>query len=306
MIHVPFPAPSRFECSLFTCIYPSPVILRQRVISMHRITLSTTEIHINDDCRIFLGMVDVDVALTYEKLYELLRREKGKDDLQQLDAAFFLQVVAYLRDKESSYSQNLLKTDVFSMNERQRLQTELHNIHRLVKELYERREKKILDMALNRSRTNANIIDTTNLLTEEKALFDHLVSNLDHFRVGVLQNLLTLKDPAVSTTVAQLRTFAEPVLPKAELPKTVVIEQPDFVPTPISSSQISLSVQKESVRAEQKSVNGKRVRFLQDAPQVVSSDMETYGPFSANDTATIPHEIAEIWIEQGACVEQLQ
>lgn len=270
-----------------------------------------------------------DVALTYEKLYELLRREKGKEDLQQLDAAFLLQVVAYLREKDASYGQSLTKNDVFSMNERQRLQTELHNIHRLVKELYERREKKILEMALNRSRTSANIIDTTNLLAEERALFDQLVSNLDHFRVGVLQNLLTLKEPSVSTTTVPLRQFLEPALPKVDLPKKLVIEQPGFVPaaqlpsasqpapvlvSPTISSASPLSPASsppavfESTTVEAQASQAKthlKVRFLQDVPQVVGAEMETYGPFSANDTAAIPKEIADIWIEQGACVEQL-
>lgn len=258
-----------------------------------------------------------DVALTYEKLYELLRREKGKEDLQQLDAAFLLQVVAYLREKDITYSQNLTKSDVFSMNERQRLQTELHNIHRLVKELYERREKKILEMALNRSRTSANIIDTTNLLAEEKAMFDQLVSTMDHFRVGVLQNLLTLKEPSVSTTTVPLRQFMEPALPKVELPKKIVIEQPGFVPAQFPSTTEPVLTAKEAAvqiaqaaidkqnAAPEPKVGLSRVRFLQEVPQVVGSEMETYGPFNANDTASIPKEIADIWIEQGACVEQL-
>ncbi len=262
-----------------------------------------------------------DVALTYEKLYELLRREKGKEDLQLLDNVFFLQVVAYLREKDTTYSMSLTKNDVFSMNERQRLQTELHNIHRLVKELYERREKKILEMALNRSRTSANIIDTTSLLPEERAMFDQLVSNMDHFRVGVLQNILTLKDPSVSITTLPLRLFNEPTIPRGEAPKKVVIEHPSFVPptavtpTPaiaptITAPVVSVSSSGASVSAAAQSAsthinaNQLNVRFIQEVPQVVDSDMATFGPFNANDTAIIPREIAEIWIEQGACVEQ--
>ena len=166
-----------------------------------------------------------DVSLTYEKLYELLRREKSREELQQLDPIFFTHTVSYLTEKDHTYHDALTKTDVFSMNERQRLQTELHNIHRLVKELYERREKKILDMALNRSRTSANIIDTTNLLSEERALFDQLVATLDLFRSGVLQNLLQLRSPQLShlsfttsfkpsITETPLHSFSNPYVPK--------------------------------------------------------------------------------------------
>ena len=209
------------------------------------------------------------VVLTYETLYELLRREKNREELQALDASFFADLVAYLREKDILYQDSSRKTDVFSMAERQRLHTELHNIHRLVKELYERREKKIIDMALNRSRTNANIVDTTNLLAEERALFDQFVNVLDLFRNSVLASILQLREPMLTPKQA----FGTPTQTAEPIPNL----QP-------ASAQ-------------------KQVRFLQSVPQVVGTEMETYGPFNPNDTASLPAEIADIWIEQGMAVE---
>jgi DNA replication initiation complex subunit (GINS family) len=40
-----------------------------------------------------------DVKITYETLFDLLRREKNRNELQQLDPSFYLDVVSYLKEK---------------------------------------------------------------------------------------------------------------------------------------------------------------------------------------------------------------
>jgi DNA replication factor GINS len=45
------------------------------------------------------------------------------------------------------------------------------------------------------------------------------------------------------------------------------------------------------------------VRFLQEVPEIIGSDMKPYGPFRAEDVATLPTENARILISQGAAVE---
>jgi len=45
------------------------------------------------------------------------------------------------------------------------------------------------------------------------------------------------------------------------------------------------------------------VRFLQPVPAIIGSDMKPYGPFKAEDMATLPTENARILINQGAAVE---
>jgi len=41
------------------------------------------------------------------------------------------------------------------------------------------------------------------------------------------------------------------------------------------------------------------VRFLQNIPAIVGTDMKLYGPFKAEDVATLPVENAEIFIKRG-------
>lgn len=58
--------------------------------------------------------------------------------------------------------------------------------------------------------------------------------------------------------------------------------------------------------AEEKSRGKPRkmvVRFLQAIPAIVGADMKTYGPFRAEDVATLPIENAKVLIKQKAAVE---
>ena len=41
----------------------------------------------------------VDVLVTYETLYELLRREKSRQEIQKMDADFYDNVLKYVCDK---------------------------------------------------------------------------------------------------------------------------------------------------------------------------------------------------------------
>ena len=45
------------------------------------------------------------------------------------------------------------------------------------------------------------------------------------------------------------------------------------------------------------------VRFVQEIPAIIGSDMKEYGPFKPEDIATLPAENARILIKQGAAVE---
>jgi len=45
------------------------------------------------------------------------------------------------------------------------------------------------------------------------------------------------------------------------------------------------------------------VRFVQQIPAIIGSDMNTYGPYRAEDIATLPPENARILIKQGIAIE---
>lgn len=201
-----------------------------------------------------------EVPITFETIYELLRRERGKEELQSLSQKFFSEVLAYLREKEAMYDQVRAKSDLFSLGERDKLQQQVSNIRRLLRELYDRRERKIIELALNKARTNSEMIDTGSLLPEEAPIFQGLSTVLSTNRDCVLGNILALRQPSF--------------VPQAEA--SVVVQQP-----------------KRTMR----------MRFTQDVDKFVGRELEEYGPFSVEDTAYLPKDVAELLVERKLAVE---
>src|SRR3989338_8737841 len=130
-----------------------------------------------------------EIKITLETLYDILRNEKKREDLQKLDDSFFVDIVAYLREKQSLIDSKKKGDDFFAVGERDKLEYELRSIKRIIKQLYELREKKIMDIAMNKSRTGSDIIDTSSMLRLEKQFYEQTLQTLDMYRRGVLHQL---------------------------------------------------------------------------------------------------------------------
>jgi len=140
--------------------------------------------------------MEKDVVITYETLYEILRREKLRAELQPLDKNFLKDIVNYLNDKQSIFDSQMKKTSIFSGSETQKTQKQIENIKRMIQELYEKRENKIVQLAVFSSRADEKS-DFQGMLEEEKALYEELVSLLNNFRKNVLLNVLSLRAPEI-------------------------------------------------------------------------------------------------------------
>jgi DNA replication initiation complex subunit (GINS family) len=133
------------------------------------------------------------INISYETLFDILRAEKSKEELSELSKDFFKDLVEYLRIKRTEIEDIEKKNP--SSPELNRLRTQFHNIQRIVTEIYNRREKKILINALNNARVNSR--PKAYLLDEEKKFFDELVEIIKTFREGILNNLLSNKLPKI-------------------------------------------------------------------------------------------------------------
>ncbi|MBU0457500.1 MAG: hypothetical protein ABH824_06850 [Nanoarchaeota archaeon] len=138
------------------------------------------------------------IKITLETLYDILRNEKKKEDLQKLEDSFFIDVIGYLREKRFLLEQKNEEEELFAAGEREKVEYELRSIKRILKEIYEKREKKIIDIALNKSRTGSDIIDTSAMLREEKEFYKNFLKTLDFYRRGVLLNLFKGELPDIS------------------------------------------------------------------------------------------------------------
>lgn len=204
-----------------------------------------------------------EVVITYETLFELLQREKERNDLQRLEPTFFNDVIGYIKDKKRILE---AKDSTFAHEERKKTERQLENIYKILKELYERREKKIISIALDKSRTKSNLIDTTALLKEEKVVFDALTSLLDTYRDVILYSVLNEKMPFMQQI--------ESKRPREEFKTAFEL--------------------KNSV---------KLVRFMNPVQKFVGPELEEYGPFEEEDIASLPAEIADLLVSKGRAEE---
>lgn len=139
-----------------------------------------------------------EVVITYETLFEIFRREKNRGELQKLDDDFLMNVISYLVRKKSILDTNKDQSTLFAEEEKLNAEKQLFNIKKILRDLYEQREKKVIEMALNKSRTQSPLVDETPLLKEERLLYDSLVKTLDLSRQDILMKLLNAEMPAIS------------------------------------------------------------------------------------------------------------
>lgn len=139
-----------------------------------------------------------DVKITFDTLFSILRMEKSREEIQELDPNFFNDVVEYLNEKKELLNKETDGLNVFIDHEKERNMKQLSNIKRVLNEIYERREKKIIEMALVKSRTKSDVISAAGLLEQEAKLYEKLVSLFDDFRYEILHSILEGKKPELN------------------------------------------------------------------------------------------------------------
>lgn len=215
-------------------------------------------------------------ALTYESLFELLRLEKESGELQKLDPGFLDDLKAYLSEKVRAATVGDVDAEELERRSRQ-----LANIRKLVRELFERREKKIVQLALSKTRVDKLTIDSSALLPQEKAFFDSLVRLFLENRTAVLLPILN----------TQLALSAER--------KSEGVENTAPAASVKANKDEPASWSARTAQLEHSASQGlKKVRFLRSVPQFVGPDLDIYGPFELDETAELPPEICAVLVDK--------
>lgn len=136
-----------------------------------------------------------DISITYDTLYEILRLEKTRKEIQELDKNFFKNLLSYIQEKQEILDVQQKQNNIFS-REFEKTQKQIQNIKKMIRELYERRESKIIQLALYSSRTQEKP-DHSNLLQEEKEFLTATSYAFNKYRKDILFNLLKNKLPEV-------------------------------------------------------------------------------------------------------------
>jgi len=113
--------------------------------------------------------------ITYNDLYEALRKERYSEQLQPLIKDFVKEVSNYVKDKKKTVSE---ETDLFSANT-QKSKKQLENAIGIFKELMLRRKRKILDLSFVSTETGVSKRDFENMLSFEKEMFEKIIKALN-------------------------------------------------------------------------------------------------------------------------------
>lgn len=207
-------------------------------------------------------------AITYETLFDLLRKETSREDLQELPETFYGEVLDFMRKKQEDAAASGIAG--------QRATIEFENIKKIMKELYDRRERKILLLALNKARTESAIIDPSILLPQERTLFDKLVTSLRNNKKEVLDALFALE--AVPKGIARPLSARD---------------------TPSAQAEESQLPEKETPKAGSTDKSMLKVKFLNSLPKFLGPDKTVFGPYEKGAEAQLPAGIATVLIKKG-------
>ena len=235
-----------------------------------------------------------ELCISYELLFEILRREKNREDLQQIEPDFFGLVFDYLNTLYAELRQmhEDSHNDPQVDDEIEKTQLKIQNLKKMVRDLYSRREKKIVGLAVMRSRTQQSIVNTSLLLENEKRLFDALVVLLETHKgdqLGVLAG-------TVAGNVGNTGNVENGVTATNKLPLNMSagVEPSRSVPVALETSKISEPT--PEVKPMVPSLVS--VRFLSVVQKFVGPSLEIYGPYQKGDTAVLPAVVASILIEK--------
>ena len=205
------------------------------------------------------------VDISFEDIHELLRSEKYSSDLQPLSEEQLNQINHYLESKKQLL-QKQKESALFENNPQDKLRDELENANRALKDFYDKREKKLITRAIFTARSGSQLKDTTNMLKSEEMIYDKLVEILKT-SWGNFFSLLNAK-------------FTDKEI-EHEKPLNNV------------SGEVSINTQASLIK----------LQFADDIPELLDSDLKKWGPFTKNQIAELPAELAELLLKQSKAIE---
>jgi len=142
--------------------------------------------------------------ITFELIRKIQREEQRVPKLSKLPEDFYNSLSAYLEQKRS------LKED-------RKTALEMKNIELLLEDIFNRRERKVLNFAIIAARTG---IPPENLSAEERDFFDKIVDTIKQRRNDNLKKMLGEKK----------EEFASLIVFKEDVPEFVALDEKNYGP----------------------------------------------------------------------------
>lgn len=237
-----------------------------------------------------------ETKITFEAIYEILRAEKKNEELTKLGPSFLADATAYLKDRQSS-----------ALPDDELTQKQISNVKRMLTEIVERRETKIIKLAMHAARLLTSFADKSKLTDVELALFSDLNTRMRGYRATVLESMLKgtfsvpknpvaqeHKTPQAKTLQAQPQAEEETKQAKTSK-KEPLLEtapsEPAGEPQAQQTQDLKTSTQPPAADDPLRSVT-----FTANVSKFVGENMEIFGPYTKDEQAKLPRKIADILI----------
>jgi len=158
--------------------------------------------------------------LSYSKLRNIEQNEKNSSYLTNIGIDFYQEALSYIKEIEEKIEEERLKNP--SSHKLILLSDELRNTKRILNNIFERREKKIIMAALTFARTGKKMPE--NMTREEKLFYENLINVIKENRKKIFE--FKKKDFMVIRMLQDLSQFVGNDMKKYILHKEDVISMP--------------------------------------------------------------------------------
>jgi len=221
-------------------------------------------------------------TFNYEDIYEISRNEKFSSDLQELTKEDLRKIKEYFKEKETATQGQNQSTNLFATHNRAKVQIEIGNASRVIKDLLERRERKLINRAVFNSRVENSIRDTSNMLEIEEELYDQLIFVIKRFRKGF------------TATIDNDGNYPSKIMQKLKLREDLDIKTHFKEGQKTAKKELKAAISKQVEKNKEESTDLEEYTITSDTPEFYGTNMQKYGPFTAGDKVKLPKEVIEL------------
>lgn len=135
--------------------------------------------------------------VTYPEIFEILRKEKYSDKIQDVGKNFLDNVALYLKEKKALLERERQEQPEFFNETLERTKKQLENAKSMLSELFMLRERKIVNLALIASKTGISKTDLKTMLGNEKELFESVLENIkksEEELIAIIEGIKKIED----------------------------------------------------------------------------------------------------------------
>ena len=221
-------------------------------------------------------------TFNYEDIYEISRNEKFSAELQELTKEDLRKIKEYFKEKEKATQGQNQSTNLFATHNRAKVQIEIGNASRVVKDLLERRERKLINRAVFNSRIDHSIRDTSNMLEIEEELYDQLIFVMKRFRKGF------------TATIDNEGNYPSKIMQKLKLREDINIKTHFKEGQKTAKKELKEAINAQVEKNKEATTTLEEYTITSDTPEFYGPNMNKYGPFKAGDKVKLPPKVIEI------------